>query len=62
MDGNEENLEQVTTYNENVHWKKQWPVVGMEFDSPKQLKHKLCNYVVGNGYQLCYKKMIVEDF
>ncbi|XP_023760960.1 uncharacterized protein LOC111909376 [Lactuca sativa] len=43
-------------YNENVHWKKQKPVLGMRFVNPEQLKHMLCNYVVANGYQLCYKK------
>ena len=31
-------------------------VLGMRFESQKQLKHMLCNYVVANGYQLCYKK------
>ncbi|XP_052622742.1 uncharacterized protein LOC128128018 [Lactuca sativa] len=43
-------------YNDNVHWKKQKPVLGMRFVNAKQLKHMLCNYAVANGYQLCYKK------
>nr|KAJ0205312.1 hypothetical protein LSAT_V11C500238060 [Lactuca sativa] len=43
-------------YNEKVHWKKQKFVLGMRFVSPKQLKHMLCNYVVANGYRLCYKR------
>ena len=29
MDDNEANLEEVTTYNENVHWKKQRLVLGI---------------------------------
>ncbi|XP_052621081.1 uncharacterized protein LOC128126928 [Lactuca sativa] len=28
----------------------------MRFESPKQLKHMLCNYAVANDYQLCFVK------
>lgn len=62
MDEHDPIHEEVTTFNENVHWKKQKPVLGMRFENPKQLKHMLCNYVVAKGYQLCYKKMIVGGF
>ena len=43
-------------FNEKLHWKEQEPVLGMRFESPKQLKHMLCNYAVANGYQLCFVK------
>mgnify|MGYP001552563540 FL=1 len=62
MDEHDPIHEEVTTFNENVHWKKQKPVLGMRFENPKQLKHMLCNYVVAKEYQLCYKKMIVGGF
>ena len=39
IDDNEGIVEEVATYNENVNWKKQKPVLGMRFESPKQLKH-----------------------
>ena len=45
-----------TSYDENTYWKKQKPVLGMRFESPKQLKFMLCNYAVAHGYQLCFKK------
>ena len=43
-------------FNDKLNWKEQEPVLGMRFESPKQLKHMLCNYVVANGYQLCFVK------
>ena len=36
--------------------KEQQHVLGMRFENPKQLKHMLCNYVIVNGYQLCFMK------
>ncbi|KAL4559625.1 hypothetical protein LXL04_031768 [Taraxacum kok-saghyz] len=59
-DGNnsesDEELENYAIFNEEVHWKKQVPILGMRFQSRKQLKNMLCNYAVANGYQLCFKK------
>ncbi|CAI9293591.1 unnamed protein product [Lactuca saligna] len=43
-------------FNDKLNWKEQEPVLGMRFESPKQLKHMLCNYAVANGYQLCFVK------
>ncbi|XP_052624932.1 uncharacterized protein LOC128132415 [Lactuca sativa] len=43
-------------FNDKLNWKEQEPVLGMRFESPKQLKHVLCNYAVANGYQLCFVK------
>ncbi|XP_023743563.2 uncharacterized protein LOC111891725 [Lactuca sativa] len=43
-------------FNDKLNWKEQEPVLGMRFESPKQLKHMLCNYVAANGYQLCFVK------
>lgn len=62
MDENEVIPNDQATYNENVYWKKQISILGMRFESPKQLKHMMCNYVVANGYQLCYTISIVGDF
>ena len=59
-DGNnsesDDELENYAIFNEEVHWKKQVPILGMRFQSRKQLKNMLCNYAVANGYQLCFKK------
>ena len=62
MDDNEVIPNDQATYNETVYWKKQNPVLGMTFEISRQLKHIMCNYVVANGYQLCYKKIIVGHF
>ncbi|CAI9287765.1 unnamed protein product [Lactuca saligna] len=43
-------------FNDKLNWKEQELVLGMRFESPKQLKHMLCNYAVANGYQLCFVK------
>ncbi|CAI9282897.1 unnamed protein product [Lactuca saligna] len=43
-------------FNEQLHWTEQEPVLGMRFESPKQLKFMLCNYAVANAYQLCFVK------
>ncbi|CAI9286727.1 unnamed protein product [Lactuca saligna] len=43
-------------FNDKLNWKEQEPVLSMRFESPKQLKHMLCNYAVANGYQLCFVK------
>lgn len=37
-------------------WKLMKPVLGMKFESPKQLKQCLCNYGIANGYQLWFEK------
>ncbi|CAI9291587.1 unnamed protein product [Lactuca saligna] len=44
------------SFNEDMPWKKQLPILGMRFINPTQLKFMLCNYVVANGFQLYYKK------
>ncbi|KAL4560686.1 hypothetical protein LXL04_032839 [Taraxacum kok-saghyz] len=55
-DGNnsesDEELENYAIFNEEVHWKKQLPILGMRFQSRKQLKNMLCNYAVANGYHI----------
>ncbi|CAI9278264.1 unnamed protein product [Lactuca saligna] len=43
-------------FNDKFNWKENEPVLAMRFESPKQLKHMLCNYPVANGYQLCFVK------
>ncbi|CAI9295760.1 unnamed protein product [Lactuca saligna] len=48
--------QQHSIFNELVPWKKQIPILGMRFKDPSQLKSMLCNYVVMNGYQLCFEK------
>ncbi|CAI9301626.1 unnamed protein product [Lactuca saligna] len=58
-DGHEEDAnvtQQHSIFNELVPWKKQIPILGMRFKDPSQLKSMLCNYVVANGYQLCFEK------
>ena len=62
MDYNEEKVDGKPTYNESIHQKKQKTILGMIFESPKQLKHIVRKYDVANDYQLRYKKMIVVDF
>ncbi|CAI9280430.1 unnamed protein product [Lactuca saligna] len=52
----EEDVEIHSIFNPDIQWKRQVPVLGMKFESPKQLKKMLCNYDVANGYQLCFKK------
>nr|KAJ0217575.1 hypothetical protein LSAT_V11C300109760 [Lactuca sativa] len=42
-------------FNEDIPWKKQFPVLGMRFTNPKQLKFMLCNYVLANGKRLLVK-------
>jgi len=56
MDENDPHPEIHPSYNEDVHWKKQKPILGMRFESPSKMKNMLCNYAVANGYQLCYVK------
>ncbi|KAL7584502.1 hypothetical protein Lser_V15G42910 [Lactuca serriola] len=41
-------------FNDKLNCKEHEPVLGMRFESLKQLKHMLCNYAVANGYQLCF--------
>ena len=48
----EEDVEIHFIFNCDLQWKRQVPVLGMKFESPKQLKNMLCNYVVANEYQL----------
>ncbi|CAI9268575.1 unnamed protein product [Lactuca saligna] len=52
----EEDVEIHSIFNPDLQWKRQVPVIGMKFESPQQLKNMLCNYVVANGYQLCFKR------
>ncbi|XP_023737650.1 uncharacterized protein LOC111885646 [Lactuca sativa] len=52
----EEDVEIHSIFNPDMQWKRQVPILGMKFESPKQLKNMLCNYAVANGYQLCFKK------
>ncbi|CAI9266267.1 unnamed protein product [Lactuca saligna] len=44
------------TFNEDIPWKKQLPILGMRFTNPKQLIFMICKYVVVNGYQLYFEK------
>nr|KAJ0202579.1 hypothetical protein LSAT_V11C500261730 [Lactuca sativa] len=65
QDDEDENVPDVKgqpRFNKDMPWKKQLPILGMRFINPKQLKFKLCNYVVANGCQLYYKKMTVKDY
>nr|KAJ0193793.1 hypothetical protein LSAT_V11C800402570 [Lactuca sativa] len=52
----EVNIQTHSIFNELLHWKKQKPILGMRFKGPGQVKSMLCNYVVANGYQLCFEK------
>ncbi|CAI9281056.1 unnamed protein product [Lactuca saligna] len=58
----EVNIQAHSIFNELLHWKKQKPILGMRFKGPGQVKSMLCNYAVANGYQLCFEKMIGQDF
>nr|KAJ0201464.1 hypothetical protein LSAT_V11C600328760 [Lactuca sativa] len=37
------------------------PILGMRFQGITRFKSMLYNYVVSNGYRLCYEKMIGKD-
>ncbi|KAL4591054.1 hypothetical protein LXL04_004002 [Taraxacum kok-saghyz] len=39
-----------------VNWDQMKPVLGELYESPTQLRFALTNYVVANGYQLCFMK------
>ncbi|CAI9280257.1 unnamed protein product [Lactuca saligna] len=52
----EEDVEIHSIFNHDLQWNRQLHVIGVKFKIPKQLKNMLCNYVVANGYQLCFKK------
>ena len=52
----EVNIQTHSIFNELLHWKKQKPILGMRFKGPGQVKSMLCNYVIANGYQLCFEK------
>ncbi|KAL7608557.1 hypothetical protein Lser_V15G12744 [Lactuca serriola] len=52
----EEDVEIHSIFNPDMQWKRQVPILGMKFESPKQLNNMFCNYDVANGYQLCFKK------
>lgn len=53
---NDWKLKVQTIFNEVVYQKKQKLVSCMRFENPKHLKHMLCNYAIGNDYQLWYRK------
>ncbi|GKC23266.1 uncharacterized mitochondrial protein-like protein, partial [Tanacetum coccineum] len=56
-DGNEKSIELgvlYPCYDPTINWKKMKPVVGMKFESVKQLKESLIDYSVSNGYPLEY--------
>ncbi|GKC13756.1 hypothetical protein Tco_1010538, partial [Tanacetum coccineum] len=42
------------TYNPNINWKSMKPILGMLFESCKQLKESMIDYGVSNGYQLVF--------
>lgn len=39
-----------TSFNEDIHWKKQFYVLSTRFANPKQMTYMLCNCGVVNGY------------
>ncbi|GKE09534.1 hypothetical protein Tco_1413085, partial [Tanacetum coccineum] len=45
---------QYPSYNLDTPWKEFQPILGMKFESPKQLKLALADYGVAHGYQLWY--------
>ncbi|CAH1449479.1 unnamed protein product [Lactuca virosa] len=45
-----EDVETRSIFNPDLQWKRKVLVLQMKFESPKQLKNMLCNYVVANGY------------
>nr|GEY66781.1 uncharacterized mitochondrial protein AtMg00810-like [Tanacetum cinerariifolium] len=56
-DGNEQSIEPGVVYpcyDPIINWKKMKPMVGMKFESVKQLKESLIDYGVSNGYPLKY--------
>ncbi|GJU44212.1 hypothetical protein Tco_1201478 [Tanacetum coccineum] len=53
------------TYDPNINWKSMKPILGMLFESCKQLKESMIDYGVSNGYQLVfpvndYKRLLVR--
>nr|KAJ0202961.1 hypothetical protein LSAT_V11C500290130 [Lactuca sativa] len=43
-------------FDPNTYWKSQKPILGVHFESPKQLKFMIQNYAVENGYPLWFQK------
>ncbi|GKD70667.1 hypothetical protein Tco_1324757, partial [Tanacetum coccineum] len=53
------------TYDPNINWKSMKPILGMLFESCKQLKESMIDYGVSNGYQLVfpvndYRRLLVR--
>ncbi|GJZ37895.1 hypothetical protein Tco_0584086 [Tanacetum coccineum] len=53
------------SYDPSINWKSTKPILGMMFESCKQLKESLIDYGVSNGYQLVfpvndYKRLLVR--
>ncbi|GKD69190.1 hypothetical protein Tco_1323280 [Tanacetum coccineum] len=43
-----------SSFNPDTPWNECKPVLGIRFESPKQLKHMLANYGMQHGYELWY--------